>query len=259
VHVARATDIPSRRTFRCATAGPATALSAGALLLGAGDALAVDSLSVSSTPGAQATVPMTITARGSTSEPSRLRVFVAQGGDCANTAGSASASAATQKLRAGSLEVLSESPSGNFAYAASYTPPAPGSYAVCAYMFRASETSNVSSQVSQGFSVAAAPATPPPTAGDGSGVTGDEPVVAARQCVVPKLKNHTYEGARTLLHRAGCIVGKVAKPDMKKARPLKRGGRRRILKVSTQSSPAGAVRRARAPISLRLKYVTPKS
>jgi hypothetical protein len=227
------------------------------LLLGAGDALAVDSLSVSASPGPQATVPMTIGASGSTSEPSKLRVFVAQGGNCANT-GSASTSAALQAQRSGSVEVLSQDPSGGFSYVTSYTPPAAGSYSICAYLFRTSETSNVSSQVSQGFAVAAAPVTAPPPAGD-TGDTGDTTVAQTKHCVVPKLKNHTYEGARKLLHRAGCIVGKVAKPDKKKARPLKRGGRRRILKVSTQSSPAGAVRRARAPISLRLKYVTPKS
>jgi hypothetical protein len=256
--MARATD-KTGRGRRGGTVALATALGAGTLLLSAGDALAVDSLSVSASPGAQATVPMTIGASGSTSGPSKLRVFVAQGGNCANT-GSASTSAAAQALRSGSVEVLSQDPSGGFSYVTSYTPPAAGSYAVCAYLFRASDTSNVSSQVSQGFAVAAAPAatTPPPPAGD-TGDTGDTTVAQTKHCVVPKLKNHTYEGARKLLHRAGCIVGKVAKPDKKKARPLKRGGRTRILKVSTQSSPAGAVRRARAPISLRLKYVTPKS
>lgn len=225
------------------------------MLLGAGDALAVDSLSVSASAGAQATVAMTIGARGSTSEPSKLRVFVAQGGDCANT-GSASAGAALQSQRSGSTEVLSEDPSGPFSYVTSYTPPAPGSYSICAYLYRVSETSNVSSQVSQGFAVAAAPTPPAPPPAD---APGDTPVAQTKHCVVPKLKNQTYKGARTLLHRAGCIVGKVAKPDKKKARPLKRGGRRRVLEVSTQSSPAGAIRRARAPISLRLKYVTPKS
>jgi hypothetical protein len=255
VHVARATDRLGR-TRRGGTVVLTSALAAGTLLLGAGDAFAVDSLSVSASPGPQATVPMTIGAQGSTSEPSKLRVFVAQGGDCANTA-SASTSAAAQAQRSGSVEVLSQDPSGSFSYVTSYTPPAAGSYAICAYLFRTTETSNVSSQVSQGFAVGAAPVTAPPPAGD-SGDMGDTTVAQTQHCVVPKLKNHTYDGARKLLHRAGCIVGKVAKPDVKKARPVKRGGRRRILKVSTQSSPAGAVRRARAPISLRLKYVTPK-
>jgi len=235
----------------------ATAVGGATLLLGAADALAVDSLSVSASPGAQATVPMTVGARGSTSEPSKLRVFVAQGGNCVNS-GNASTSAAAQALRSGSVEVLSQDPSGSFSYVTSYTPPEPGGYAICAYLFRTSETSNVSSQVSQGFAVAAAPATPAPPPPAAPGDTDDTTVANTKHCVVPKLKNHTYEGARKLLHRAGCIVGKVAKPDVKKARPVKRGGRRRILKVSTQSSPAGAVRRARAPISLRLKYVTPK-
>lgn len=255
MHVARATDQPGCKR-RGGTIALATALGVGTLLLGAGDALAVDSLSVSASPGAQATVPMTIGARGSTSEPSKLRVFVAQGGNCAN-AGGASTSAVAQSQRSGSVEVLSQDPSGAFSYVTSYTPPAPGSYALCAYLFRSSETSNVSSQVSQGFAVAAAPAPAPAPAAETSDA-GDT-VAQTKHCIVPKLKNHTYEGARKLLHRAGCIVGKVAKPDKKKARPIKRGGRRRILKVSTQSSPAGAVRRARAPISLRLKYVTPTS
>lgn len=245
---------------RVATGGLATALGAGALLLGAGDALAVDSLAVSASPTPQATVAMTIGAHGSTSAPSKLRVFVAQGGVCANTT-DAAVSATMQSQRSGSTEVMSLEPSGDFSYVTQYTPPAAGSYAICAYLFRSSTGSDVSSQVSQGFAVAAAPAPPPPPPppGDGSGDTGDTTVAATKHCVVPKLHNHTYEGARLLLHRAGCIVGKVAKPDKKKARPLKRGGRRRILKVSTQSSPPGATRRARAPISLRLKYVTPKS
>lgn len=237
----------------------ATVLGAAALLATAGDALAVDSLAVSASPGAQATVPMTIAAHGTTSEPSTLRVFVAPGAGCASD-GAAASSAALQSQRAGSVEVISEQPSGSFAYSAQYTPPAAGGYATCAYLFRASATSSVSSQVSQGFAVGAAPSPPPPPApggepGDGGGVA----VAQTPHCVVPRLVGHTYEGARTLLHRAGCIVGKVAKPDVKKARPLKRGGRRRILEVKSQLTPAGTVLKTRAPVSLRLQYVTPTS
>ncbi len=238
--------------------GLAAALGTGTLLFGATDALAVDSLAVSASPSPQATVAMTIGARGSTSEPSKMRVFVARGGECAN-AGGASASAAAQSQRSDSVEVFSQDPSGAFSFVTQYTPPAAGNYAICAYLYRSSETSNVSSQVSQGFAVAAAPAPPPaPPAGD-PGTERETPVAQTKHCVVPKLKNHTYEGARKLLHRSGCIVGNVAKPDKKKARPVRRGGKRRILKVASQGTPAGKVLKARARVSLRLKYVTPKS
>lgn len=247
----------ARRTGARATLIAAT--SAAILLTGAGEALALDSISVGASDGAQAGVPMTITASGSSSEPSTLRVFVRQGNDCANTPGGAAANADRQAARSGSTEVITRTPDGAYSYAASYTPPAAGSYALCAYMFRLSPTSSTSSQVSSGFDVAAAPASQAGTGGGGGG-GGDAPAVASTpRCVVPKLNGLKYETARKRLHRAGCIVGKVTRPSKSKSRPLRPGGNRRILRVRSYSPKSGTVLRARGRVALRLVYVTLKT
>jgi hypothetical protein len=231
--------------------------SAAVLLAGAAEALAVDSIAVRASEGAQAGVPMTITASGSSSEASTLRVFVHQGDGCANTAGGAAANADRQAARSGSTEVITKTPNGPYSYAASYTPPAPGSYAICAYLFRTSTTGSTSSQVSSGFGVAAAPAGAAGTApGSGDSASG---VAKTANCIVPKLKGRMYETARKRLHAAGCIIGKTIRPSKKKAAPLHPGGRRRILKVLSTSPKAGTVLKARGRVTVRLVYVTPKT
>jgi len=203
---------------------------------------------------------MTITAHGSSSEPSSLRVFVQQGGaECASgAAGGGAANAANEAARPGTTEVISETTSGAFNYAATYTPPAAGTYKVCAYSFRTGPVSSASSQVSQAFTVAEGPA--PPAAGTppGSGDSTSD-VATTDKCVVPKLKGRTYKTARKRLHAAGCIVGKVIRPAKKKAAPLRPGGRRRILKVRSVTPKAGTVLKARGRVTLRLVYVTPKT
>ena len=264
MHVVTATDPrprsgarPSRRTTSLAAALSASLL----LAAGAADALAApDSLTIGGTSAPQATVPMTITARGSSSEPSRLRVFVQQGGgECAaGAAGGAAANAAAEAARAGTTEVISENTSGAFSYAASYTPPAAGVYKVCAYSYRTGPVSSASSQVSQAFSVAAAPAAPASGSPPGSGNPGSD-VAMTDACVVPKLQGRMYETARTRLHAAGCIIGKTIRPSKKKAAPLHAGGRRRILKVLSTSPKAGTVLKARGHVTVRLVYVTPKT
>lgn len=200
---------------------------------------------------------MTITATGSSSEPSRLRVFVQQGNAaCASgAAGGGSVNAANQAARPGTTEVISENTSGAFAFAGSYTPPAAGAYKVCAYSYRSGPVSSASSQVSQGFSVAEAP--PPPAAGTPPAATAD--VAKTDRCVVPPLKSRLLETARKRLHAAGCIIGKVIRPSKRKAAPLRPGGRRRILKVLSVTPKSGTVLKARAKVTLRLIYVTPKT
>lgn len=235
----------------------AAALGASLLLVGAADALAADSLTIGGSGTPQATVPMTITASGSSSEPSSLRVFVQQGGaECASgAAGGGAANAANEAARPGTTEVISETTSGAFNYAATYTPPAAGTYKVCAYSFRTGPVSSASSQVSQAFTVAEAPS--PPAAGTPPGATSD--VAKTDRCVVPKLKGRLYETARKRLHAAGCIIGKVIRPNKRKAAPLRPGGRRRILKVLSVTPKPGTVLKARGRVTLRLVYVTPKT
>ena len=201
---------------------------------------------------------MTISARGSSDAPSQLRVFVQRGGDCASGGtGGAAANAARQATKSGSTEVISEETSGAFNYVAQYTPPAAGSYKICAYIYRAGANGSMSSQVSQAFSVAEPPPAAPGSA-PGASETSDT-VADEANCVVPKLKGRMYTTARKRLHAAGCIVGKVVRPSKKKAAPLRKGGRRRILKVLSQSPRAGSVLAARSRVSLRLIYVTPKT
>ncbi len=201
---------------------------------------------------------MTITASGSSSEPSRLRVFVQQGGgECASgAAGGAAANSANQAARSGTTEVISENTSGAFSYAATYTPPVAGSYRVCAYSFRAGPVSSASSQVSQAFTVAGAPV---PAAGTAPGSAAPTGVAKTSKCVVPKLRGRMLETARKRLHAAGCIIGKVIRPSKRKAAPLRPGGRRRILKVMSSSPKAGTELKARGRVTLRLVYVTPRT
>ena len=237
----------------------AAALGASLLLVGAAEALAADSLTIGGSGSPQATVPMTITARGSSSEPSRLRVFAQQGGaECASgAAGGGAANAANEAARPGTTEVISENTSGAFNYAATYTPPAAGTYKVCAYSFRSGPVSSASSQVSQSFTVAEAPAPPAGTPPGSDNATSD--VANTDRCVVPKLKGRTYKTARKRLHAAGCIIGKTIRPSKRKAAPLRPGGRRRILKVRSVTPKAGTVLEARGRVTLRLVYVTPKT
>jgi hypothetical protein len=238
-------------------------LTGALMLVAAGEALALDSLSVSSSPGAQATVPMTIGAQGATAAPSALRVFVQQGGgDCAH----GPTAAADESAKSTASEVIAQSPSGSFSYAASYTPPVSGSYAICAYVNRASADSDVSSEVSQTFVAAAAPPPPAPsTTSPGNGTASNGATTPSKEgakktrCVVPKLSGRTYTQARTLIHHAGCIVGAVSKPSPSRSRPLHKGGRRRVLTVSHQITKPGKVLKARGRVSLVLKYVTPKA
>lgn len=227
------------------------------LLTGAADARAADSISVSASEAPQAGVAMTIGARGSSDAPSRLRVFVQQGGDCATGgAGGAAANATRQAAKSGSTEVIDVGTSGAFNYVAPYTPPAAGAYKICAYTFRSDPTGSMSSQVSQGFSVSE----PPPAAPASTPGTADGDTVAkTASCVVPKLYMRMYATARKRLHAAGCIVGKVVRPSKKKAAPVRKGGRRRILKVLSQSPKHGAVLTSRARVNLRLVYATPKT
>jgi hypothetical protein len=232
------------------------ALSASLVLTGAADARAADSLTISASEAPQAGVAMTIAARGSSNAPSRLRVFVQQGGDCAAGTGGAAANATRQAAKSGSTEVIDAETSGAFNYAASYTPPVAGTYKICAYVFRSGPNGSMSSQVSQAFSVSE----PPPAApGSTPGAATDDTVAPKSNCVVPRLYMRMYATARKRLHAAGCIVGKVVRPSKKKAAPVRRGGRRRILKVLSQSPKPGAVLKARARVNLRLVYVTPKT
>ena len=232
------------------------ALSASLLLSGAADARAADSLSIGSSAAPQAGVAMTITARGSSSAPSRLRVFVQQPGrDCAaGGTGGASANAARQAAQPGSTEVIDEQTSGAFNYAAQYTPPVAGSYKICAYAFRSGPSGSMSSQVSQAFAVSE-----PSPAAPGSAPGANNEVSKTANCVVPKLAGRMLETARKRLHAANCIIGKVIRPSKKKAAPVRKGGRRRILKVLSTSPKAGTVLEARGRVTLRMYYVTPKT
>ena len=239
----------------------AVSLALALTLLGGADAAQASSLTTSVSPDARAGTPMTVSAQGTADEPATLRVFVQQGdgGGCAG-GGAGAANAEAQSARPGSTEVITQQPSGPFAYSAPYTPPAAGSYALCAYLF-GSTAATGASQVSASFSVAPAPPppaattqlTPPLTQPTAPGATG---TAAPKRCVVPKLKGRTYLGARKLIRRAGCSVGTVYRPDRRTKRI--QAARGRVLRVVSQFPRPGTVRQAKARLMLRLAYVTPR-
>jgi hypothetical protein len=200
-------------------------------------------------PGARATVPMTIAVSGVADPSGTLRVYVLPGGGiCAVTDNAPS-------VPPGATQVIAESPVGPFSYSATYTPPAEGSYSLCAYLF--GPTTQTGTSVTSGnFSVGPAP--PPPPAGakpsTGPGATGT--ATSKTRCVVPTLKGRTYYGARLLIRRAGCSVGSVFRPDLRTSRRERARGR--VLRVSTQYPRPRSIRAKGARVTLRLAYVTPK-
>ena len=80
-------------------------------------------------PGARATVPMTIAVSGVADPSGTLRVYVLPGG------GTCSVTDNAPSVPPGATEVIAKSPEGPFSYSATYTPPAEGSYSLCAYLF----------------------------------------------------------------------------------------------------------------------------
>lgn len=197
----------------------------------------------------RATQPATISISGTATTPSVLRVFVQPSATtgCAG-GGSGAANAEAQSQRPGSVEVITRAPTAAFAYSATYTPPAAGNYALCAYLFGATAATGAS-QVSTNFSVAPAPPVlPPPLTGTplpaGVAPTG----TTATRCVVPNLKGRTYLGARKRLRRAGCSTGTVYRPT----RPAPKG---MVLRVTWQLQKPGAVRKLNSRVTLRLSFV----
>jgi len=231
-----------------------------ALMLLAADAAQANTLHApTASPGAQATVPMTISASGSADPTATLRVYVQQGGACPS---SANVEAGT--IPAGSTEVIAHQPVGPFAYSGTYTPPVAGSYSICAFLFGGSNAGTSASSTS--FAVGPAPPPPPPAAPPPAappdatnsptapGVTGTTP--ARTRCVVPTLKGRTYRGARLLIRRAGCSVGSVFRPDLRTGRVARARGR--VLRVVLQYPKPRRVRKLGARVTLRLAYVTPR-
>ena len=204
--------------------------------------------------GARATVPMTISISGSADPTAALRVFVQAGGGCAS-GGSIPENAEAQSTRANSTRVIAEQPVGAFAYSATYTPPAAGSYLLCAYLLGSAGTGD--SATSKTFAVGAAPPAPPPSASppatQSPTAPGTTTTPARTRCVVPTLKGRTYFGARLLLRRAGCSVGSVFRPDLQTSRRLRAQGR--VLRVTTQYPKPRSVRKLGARVTLRLAYV----
>lgn len=214
-----------------------------ALMLLAADAAQANTLHApTASPGAQATVPMTISASGSADPTATLRVYVQQGGACPS---SANVEAGT--IPAGSTEVIAHQPVGPFAYSGTYTPPVAGSYSICAFLFGGSNAGTSASSTS--FAVGELVAS-----GGAAGVTNTTP--AKTRCVVPTLKGRTYRGARLLIRRAGCSVGSVFRPDLRTGRVARARGR--VLRVVLQYPKPRRVRKLGARVTLRLAYVTPR-
>jgi hypothetical protein len=244
----------------------ATALSAGlalTLLAGADAARANTLIAPTASANPRATVAMTVSVSGSADPSGTLRVYAQQGASASGCAGGASGAenAQAQRDRPGSTEVIAREPVGPFSYSASYTPPAAGTYYLCAYLFGSSPSTGAS-QSSSSFNVGAAPPPPPPAPGAANppaspgspGVTGTVP--ALKRCVVPTLKGRSYFGARLLIRRAGCSVGSVFRPDLRTSRAARARGR--VLRVVLQSPKPHSVRKLGARVTLRLAYVTPK-
>ena len=224
-------------------------------LLLAVDAARANSLSTAVSPGARASVPMTVTASGSADPTAALRVYVQQGGGggCAGGASGAE-NAQAQSVRAGSTQVIAEQPVGAFSYSATYTPPVAGSYTLCAYLFGSSPGTGASmSAVS--FSVGPAPPPPPATTTPGGSPGATSTTPRRTRCVVPKLKGRTYLGARKLIRRAGCSVGIVYRPDRRTKRIREAQGK--VLRVVSQYPPPRSVRRLNFRLMIRLAYVNP--
>ena len=196
----------------------------------------------------RATQPATISISGTATTASFLRVFVqpfpAIG--CAG-GGSGAANAAAQAQRAGSVEVINRQPTAAFVYSATYTPPAAGNYALCAYLYGATAATGAS-QVSTNFSVAPAPIPPPPVAGTPPSAGVAPTGTTARRCVVPNVKGRTYLGARKWLRRAGCSVGTVY-------RPTRTAPKGKVLRVTWQLQKPKSVRKLNSRIMLRLSFV----
>lgn len=223
------------------------------LLLGA-EAAAANTLTTAVSPGARATVPMTVTASGSADPTAVLRVYVQPpgGGGCAGGAGGAE-NAQAQSVRPGSALVIAEQPVGPFSYSATYTPPVAGSYSLCAYLYGLSPSTGAS-QSAVSFSVGLAPPPPPAAVNQQQpGTTGTAP--RRTRCVVPALKGRTYLGARKLIRRAGCAVGIVYRPDRRMKRIRERQGK--VLRVVSQYPPPRSVRRLNFRLMVRLAYVNP--
>ena len=149
--------------------------------------------------------------------------------------------------RVGSVEVITRAPTAAFAYSATYTPPAAGNYALCAYLFGATAATGAS-QVSTNFSVAPAP--PPPSVA-GTPPAGVAPLptgTTATRCVVPNLKGRTYLGARKRLRRAGCSTGTVYRPTRTAPKGM-------VLRVTWQLQKPGSVRKLNSRVTLRLSFV----
>ncbi|MEA2193691.1 MAG: hypothetical protein QOG42_125 [Solirubrobacteraceae bacterium] len=232
----------------------ATALSVGlalTLLAGADAAQANTLNGPTYSPGPRATVPMTISVSGSADPTATLRVYVQQAGACPS-----SADVEAGSIPAGSTRVVAEQPVGAFSSSGSYTPPAAGSYTICAYLLGSGSTGTSASSTS--FTAGVAPPAPPPpppatNSPTGPGATGTAP--ALKRCVVPTLKGRSYFGARLLIRRAGCSVGSVFRPDLRTSRAARARGR--VLRVVVQSPKARSVRKAGARVTLRLAYVKP--
>lgn len=252
-HVSRA-DRAAARVRRIAAATIGVAALVGATC---GVAYAADSLSLQTSPGAKAGAPVTVRATGSTSAPSTLRVFVQEGGaGCASGdsgAGSPSAAdgAEQESRRTGATEVVSATPNGQFSESGQFTPARAGTYRLCAYLFRSSGGSSVSSQVSKTFGVAEADPPSDTGAAPGSEPSGaPTPLAGAKtRCVVPRLRRHSYAYARKLIRRGGCRVGKVSRPSHRSER---RSGRPRRLVVICQRPRPKAVRKLNTRVNVRL-------
>ena len=204
-------------------------------------------------PNPRATVPMTITASGTADSAASLRVYVQQGGACPT-----SANVEAGNIPAGSTAVISERPVGPFSYSATYTPPAAGSYSICAFLLGSPNAGTSASATSFSVGPAPPPPAPAPAGTNASPVAPGAAGTAPRRtrCVVPTLKGRTYLGARTLLRRAGCSVGIVYRPDRRTKRIREAQGK--VLRVISQYPRPRSVRRLNFRVMLRLAYVTPR-
>ena len=231
----------------------ALSLALALMLLGADAAHANRLNGPTYSPGPRATVPMTISASGTADTAASLRVYVQQGGACPT-----SANVEAGNIPAGSTAVIAEQPVGPFSYSATYTPPAAGSYSICAFLLGAASNAGTSASATS-FSVGPAPPPPPAPAGTNAspvapGATGTAP--RRTRCVVPTLKGRTYLGARKLIRRAGCSVGIVYRPDRRTKRIREAQGK--VLRVVSQYPRPRSVRRLNFRLMVRLAYVTPR-
>ena len=233
----------------------ALSLALALTLLGADAARAHTLNGPTYSPAPRATVPMTISVSGVADPTATLRVYVQPGGACPS-----SDSVKAGSVPAGTTEVIAKQPVGAFSYSETYTPPAEGSYSLCAFIFDTSTTSGTSAS-SAGFTVGAPPPPPPPPPAPPAGsnppaTPGATGPTAGKRCVVPTLKGRTYFGARLLIRRAGCTVGSVFRPDLRTSRRERARGR--VLRVVSQSHRPRSLRAKGARVTLRLAYVTPK-